>query len=271
MPIKGLVDLLDSLRSLRDRSPHRFVLDVLGPDGENPTYVGLCKRRVEELGLGDCIRFRGSVNLAHELGELDILVMPSHNEGVPIAILEAMAVGLPVIATDVGGIREVVASELLDIDGATLEPCGIVIAPRDKPGMTDSIEQVIGDVDLFDRFAESSSTRLDRIYNISVTLSQYHSIFTDLGIGGSPRATALAPALAEALAADQGAASSVATVTTDRPTDRDPMTAGDVSSPIEVGARQVPHDRGARRGGMPSAGRTASHRRTLRHPAGRRS
>ena len=126
------MDLLDSLTSLRARGVDNFVLDVMGPDGEQPRYVERCKQRVEELGLSDHVRFRGTVNLADELGEFDMLVMPSHNEGVPIAILEVMAVGLPVIATDVGGIREVVTGGIVDADGAVLDPCGIVIPPATR-------------------------------------------------------------------------------------------------------------------------------------------
>ena len=80
-----------------------------------------------------------------------MLVMPSHNEGVPIAILEVMAVGLPVIATDVGGIREVVTGNLLDADGEVLDPCGIVIPPRDTVAMTESIERIIRDPDLYEQ------------------------------------------------------------------------------------------------------------------------
>ncbi len=179
VPIKGLLDLLDSLSDIRERGIDDFILDVMGPDGEQPQYVERCKRRAEELGLADCVRFRGSVTLVEELGEFDILVMPSHNEGVPIAILEVMAVGLPVIATDVGGIREVVAGRIVDGDGEVLGPCGIVIPPRDKEAMTDSIEKVVGDPDLYASYSRNSTTRLDRVFNIEVTLAQYHAIFEE--------------------------------------------------------------------------------------------
>ena len=201
VPIKGLLDLLDSLSLIRAWGIDDWTLDVMGPDGEQPRYVARCRARVDELGLQDHVRFRGTVNLAAELGEADLLLMPSHNEGVPIAILEVMAVGQPILATDVGGIREVVTAPLLDSSDVELQACGVVLPPRDVRAMAEAIELLISDHDLFEEYARNATARLDRLYHIDVTLAQYNELYAGFGVTSTPRSRALTPALREVRAA----------------------------------------------------------------------
>ena len=80
--------------------------------GDGPTRVAL-QRRTSELGLAHCVEFSGRAHPAELPGILahaDICVLPSAWEGMSVGMLEAMAAGLPVVATDVPGTREVVAS-----------------------------------------------------------------------------------------------------------------------------------------------------------------
>ena len=79
------------------------------------------RRSARELGLRDRVRFEPwSDDARAQLAGLDIFVLPSRNEGFPLSIVEAMLAGRPVIATDVGSVREAV-------DEAT----GIVVPPDD--------------------------------------------------------------------------------------------------------------------------------------------
>jgi glycosyltransferase involved in cell wall biosynthesis len=103
-PEKGQADLVEALAAVRQRG-HR-VTAVLAGDG--PDKAGLTAR-VEELGLADSVHFPGYVEQPERiLEETDLMVLPSHTEGLPNAALEAMAMGVPVLATRVGGTPEVV-------------------------------------------------------------------------------------------------------------------------------------------------------------------
>jgi glycosyltransferase involved in cell wall biosynthesis len=82
-----------------------LVLEIAGSGPERPTL----EREAQTLGLSDGVRFLGWVEeLAPVLARWDVFVLPSLEEGFPMAVAEAMAAGLPVVATAVGGIPEIV-------------------------------------------------------------------------------------------------------------------------------------------------------------------
>jgi C4-dicarboxylate-specific signal transduction histidine kinase len=112
-----------------------------------------------------------------------------------------MAVGQPILATDVGGIREVVTAPLLDSSDVELQACGVVLPPRDVRAMAEAIELLISDHDLFEEYARNATARLDRLYHIDVTLAQYNELYAGFGVTSTPRSRALTPALREVRAA----------------------------------------------------------------------
>jgi len=186
--IKGLKDLLYSLDLVRKSGFSNFTLDICGPDGEDPQYVRECRELAAELGLTEFVKFRGSVNLRAELGSFDALLMPSHNEGLPIALLEAMAVGLPSLVTDVGGNFSVVAApRLSDQFSDPIETAGVVMEPRDIPAMATAILQATSDVDRFDWMSQNAIRRIDALYSIESVISEYNSLYGDLGSEAAQR------------------------------------------------------------------------------------
>ncbi|MGB3849164.1 MAG: glycosyltransferase family 4 protein [Tunicatimonas sp.] len=103
---KGVYDLLEVLRFHREVLQGKYVLK-LGGDGETEKLQSLIK----EYELEGSVKFIGFVTgpqKEQQLQAADVYLLPSHNEGLPISILEAMSFGLPVISTNVGGIPEVV-------------------------------------------------------------------------------------------------------------------------------------------------------------------
>jgi glycosyltransferase involved in cell wall biosynthesis len=125
---KGFHRVIEILPRLRQRWPGLVYLVVGGasPEGDNRAEL---EAQVAALGLGDAVRFLGSLppdELPVPLSAANIFVLATRNEGWACVFLEAMACGLPVITTDVGGNREVICrSELGDIvpfgDAAALE------------------------------------------------------------------------------------------------------------------------------------------------------
>lgn len=107
---KGLPYLIEALAKLVGREI-KVELDIVGEDNGAGEKDRL-QRLVERLRVGSCVRFHGHVPYGDELDgaflKSDIFVLPSVSEGVPKVLLEAMAKGLPIIATDVGGVRDII-------------------------------------------------------------------------------------------------------------------------------------------------------------------
>jgi glycosyltransferase involved in cell wall biosynthesis len=140
--LKGQDLLLRALVDISDRMPGTRLVLV----GDGPAEDDL-RASAAELGLTDLVTFAGSVEpraLRDLLAGADILAMPSRSEGLPMALLEAMAAGLPVVVTDVGNMAEVVA------DGA-----GHIIPPDDADALRSALLSVLSDPSL----AEDMGTR----------------------------------------------------------------------------------------------------------------
>lgn len=118
---KGIDDLLAACAILRNEGSPPFELDLAGPPGSAGDADSLA-RSIRERGLEDVVRYRGPVR-GKEKDELlrraHAYVQPSHHEGMPLAVLEAMAYGLPVVATRVGAVPEVLVH---DHDGLLVQP-----------------------------------------------------------------------------------------------------------------------------------------------------
>ena len=100
---KGYDTLLPAVATLRDRYPH-LRLTIFG---EGPERASL-ESQIERLGLREHVRLPGQVTaVASRIAGSGVYVLPSRKEGLPLALLEAMATGAPIAATDVGAVREV--------------------------------------------------------------------------------------------------------------------------------------------------------------------
>lgn len=128
---KGVYDLVQALALLEVSVRYRITL-ILAGSGEIEAIQELAK----QLGVIDCLRFPGWVDARMRdqlLSEANIFVLPSYNEGLPMALLEAMAWALPVITTPVGGIPEVILS------GKN----GILVPPGDVEAMATAITALV--------------------------------------------------------------------------------------------------------------------------------
>jgi glycosyltransferase involved in cell wall biosynthesis len=140
--------------------------------GHNDTVVSVeIKNKIEKFGLVDQFKFLGQVNdMASLLVASDIIVLPSESEGLPLSILEGMACGLPVVATNVGGIPEVV------IEGET----GFLLNTDDIRGFAKRLEQLVESFELRKKFGEKARELILQKFNFDITSNNITELYKQL-------------------------------------------------------------------------------------------
>ncbi len=153
------------------------------------TLVGTGRWRDElealtaELGLADAVTFAGERSpdeLAEDLARADVFTLASRREGLPLALLEAMAAGVPVVATDVGSVAEAVTPD-----------AGVVVAPDDPLALADALVRVLGDEDRRAALAAGARRRAE-VYSSEEADAAYETLFVELAGGATDPAAGLA-------------------------------------------------------------------------------
>jgi glycosyltransferase involved in cell wall biosynthesis len=130
-PEKGTRELVLACHRLHEANAPITV--AIAGDGPDRAWMMVEARAMIESGF---MHFAGTVRDATSfLGEVDVLLMPSHNEGMPYALLEAMAAGCAVVAFDVGGIPEVIRD-------ATV---GVALPPRNVDALVAALQELAED------------------------------------------------------------------------------------------------------------------------------
>jgi len=134
---KGLFEFFEAAREIVKSHPNAWFLvvgDLLPSDYDGKRHE--LKEHIEAMGVADRTVFAGMVSdPAPSLSSMDVFCLPSYREGMPISLLEAMAMGLPCIATDIRGCREEV------VDGET----GYLIPPKQWKPLADKINIMLTD------------------------------------------------------------------------------------------------------------------------------
>ncbi len=195
VPIKGLSDLIETLGLLVERGTTNFHLDVLGPTDHFPDYYQLCRDKARELNVEKYMTFHGTVNVREMLGQFDILVLPSYNEGQPIVVLEAMTAGIPTVGTAVGGMDQLIDDPLTTPDGHTWGPCGFLVVPDYVVGMADGLERMMSDIEQYERYSINARGRVEDFFQLEDAMSAYNRLYRELA--GLPMAGLEEGAMAE--------------------------------------------------------------------------
>jgi glycosyltransferase involved in cell wall biosynthesis len=158
---KGVEELLAAFTSLSARHPEAVLLLVGWRDEGNPGVVGADV--LERASANPAVRFLGMRDDVREiLAVTDIFALPSHREGMPRTALEAMAMGRPVVATDVPGCRQAVE------DGVT----GLLVPRGDPASLEAALERLMGDDGLRRRLGEAGRLRAAREFSTGVVVRQ---------------------------------------------------------------------------------------------------
>ena len=164
-PVKRVDAVIDIFRRIRDRMPARLLLV-----GDGPDLSSAC-RRARAQGLGDHVEPLGEQELVVPLLSIaDLFLLPSSQESFGVAALEAMACEVPVVASRVGGLPEVIA------DGET----GFLREPDDIEGMAAAAVRLLSDPDLHRRVAQGALRAVHERFCAEEIVPRYEALYQEV-------------------------------------------------------------------------------------------
>jgi glycosyltransferase involved in cell wall biosynthesis len=166
---KGIYELLEAALLL-SKAGLKFQIRLVGPLFDQKRF----NSALETASLGERVVPLGILpqpaRLVAEYQKSDIFVLPSHAEGFPNAVLEAMAVGLPVVATSVGGLPEIIESGV----------SGMLVPPHDASQLAVALSSLIKDPAHRRRIGEAARQRILQRFTLEHSLASYANIFGHL-------------------------------------------------------------------------------------------
>ena len=166
---KGVAHLIEALGLLRERSAR---LIIVGDGPERPRLESISQER----GVADRVVFRGKISdaaLRRAYESADVFVLPSvqdargDTEGLGVVLLEAMNYGVPVIASRIGGIVDIVA------DGES----GVLVPPADAPALATALDRVLGSPDVARRLGEAGRKRLREQFSWEAIVARWEAVY----------------------------------------------------------------------------------------------
>ncbi len=165
---KGIYDLVEAVVLLKDKGVEGFRINVCG-NGE----IDKLRALIAHKGVGQYFNVIGWVTGDRKytlMKESDILLLPSHNEGLPIAILEAISAGLAVLSTKVGGIPDAISDERY----------GLLVEPSQPHALADAITRYLDTDGLIESVAKNARELYDRDYSSKTNVERIRSVYARL-------------------------------------------------------------------------------------------
>jgi glycosyltransferase involved in cell wall biosynthesis len=170
---KGILDLLNAFATVVKQSSTPVYL-YCGGDGD----LVRIEKIIDGLGITDSVRVLGWIEGETKirlLQDADVLVLPSYNEVLPMSILEAMAYGVPVVATKVGGIPDAVSNGIE----------GFLIEPGDVDGIVTAILKIINNIELKKTMRINARAKAEACFEDKMIISKLTKLYQELGINNA--------------------------------------------------------------------------------------
>lgn len=169
-PLKNTLGLIEAFAFVAEAMPEAE-LRIAG--AENPKYEALCVRRVTELQLQERVKFLGYLGIPQiqrELAETHCAILPSFQENLPLTIAEAMAAGVPVVASRVGGVPEMI------LPGVT----GILVDPHSRESIAQGMLEVLTQEEDTPEMSRQSRLRAREMFWPDVVAAQHLAMYREI-------------------------------------------------------------------------------------------
>lgn len=169
-PIKDVKTMIYTFSRLKQERDNVRLHILGGVDDEE--YYQECLSLIEYLGVKD-INIPGLVDIKAYMQQLDFTLLTSLSEGQPFAILESLAAGRPLVATDVGSCRELIEGR----NGDDFGPAGICVPPMHQTALLGALIDMCGDDRLRQRMGETGRERVGAHYEHNKMIADYQAIY----------------------------------------------------------------------------------------------
>jgi glycosyltransferase involved in cell wall biosynthesis len=164
--LKDIVTMIKSCAVAKRQIPNIQYL-VYGDNNAVPEYTAECERLIDELGVRDNFKLAGYHDKPSELFcEGDISILTSISEGFPYTVLESMSCGIPVVATDVGGV-----TEALD------ESCGYICKPKDAEDIGNRVVELLNNKELREQMGINARKKVIDNFTIGKFINAYEDVY----------------------------------------------------------------------------------------------
>lgn len=170
VPIKDIKTMLQSFKIVQKEIPDSHFY-IMGSYEENPEYYAECEAFVHTLQIQN-VTFTGQIDVTQYIGKMDILVLTSISEGQPLSVLEGMAAGVPIVATDVGSCKELILGQ---DDG--IGPAGMVTPIMNPVEIAKAIVSLAKDQEKRKQYGENGKLRVQQFYREDEVFRQYRQLY----------------------------------------------------------------------------------------------
>lgn len=176
VPIKDIKTFIRTIRVAINQQPDLQGW-IIGPTEEDPNYVKECELLINSLDLKQHVKFLGMQNVAEILPKLGACMLTSISEAQPLVLLEAMAAGIPCIATDVGACKEIV--EGMNEQDQQLGRCGYIINIADPNQASQALLTLLSDDEHWQQMSENGYQRVKKYYQEATMYQRYQSLYQE--------------------------------------------------------------------------------------------
>ncbi len=185
-PVVGLIgrvvpikDIKTFIRAIKEALATMPDLEgwIIGPTEEDQGYVDECQLLVQSLDLDGKVRFLGMQNVAEILPQLGLVALTSISEAQPLVLLEAMAAGVPVLATDVGSCREIIEGQ--SAEDRALGKAGEVVSIASPGETAQAMVRLLADPDNWHHYQQAGLARVRTYYDEALMFQRYHQLYED--------------------------------------------------------------------------------------------
>jgi len=193
VPIKDVKTLLRAARIVCERMPEVEFL-IAGPYAEDPTYFDECSKIVKLLHIEEKVHFLGMSKIMDVLPRMDVLVLTSISEGLPLVVLEGMAAGKPNVCSDVGACRELMFGRTPP--DKALGRAGRLTKIMSPAETAHALIGILSNPETCVKMGVAGRKRAEQFYSMTAMLGAYRDLYHQLA--GKPLPPAPPPAVAPA-------------------------------------------------------------------------